>query len=159
MYGLPFLYGLLLRYTVFKEEIDACTGRKLPVRGQTSLLNAMDESVFSALSGIARLGGYMVFFNLLFILPVLAAGIFSLSERTAMLFTGGVSCLLEITGGIHLVGNSAPYLVLCILPFGGLSCIAQTYSMIKNTDLSITEYVMHKMILTAVTVLYYLLIL
>lgn len=159
MYGLPFLYGLLLRYTVFKEEIDACTGRKLPVRGQTSLLNAMDESVFSALSGIARLGGYMVFFNLLFILPVLAAGIFSLSERTAMLFTGGVSCLLEITGGIHLVGNSAPYLVLCILPFGGLACIAQTYSMIKNTDLSITEYVMHKMILTAVTVLYYLLIL
>lgn len=159
MYGLPFLYGLLLRYTVFKEEIDACTGRKLPVRGQTSLLNAMDESVFSALSGIARLGGYMVFFNLLFILPVLAAGIFSLSERTAMLFTDGVSCLLEITGGIHLVGNSAPYLVLCILPFGGLSCIAQTYSMIKNTDLSITEYVMHKMILTAVTVLYYLLIL
>ena len=159
MYGLPFLYGLLLRYTVFKEEIDACTGRKLPARGQTSLLSAMDESVFSALSGIARLGGYMVFFNLLFILPVLAAGIFSLSEKTAALFTGGVSCLLEITGGIHLVGNSAPYLVLCILPFGGLSCIAQTYSMIKNTDLSITEYVMHKMILTAATVLYYLLIL
>lgn len=156
MYGLPFLYGLLLRYTVFKEEIDACTGRKLPVRGQTSLLNAMDESVFSALSGIARLGGYMVFFNLLFILPVLAAGIFSLSERTAMLFTGGVSCLLEITGGIHLVGNSAPYLVLCILPFGGLSCIAQTYSMIHDTDLPLGEYVVHKLLLTALTALYYL---
>ncbi len=158
MYGLPFLYGLVLRYTVFKDEIDACKGQKLPVKKQASLLTAIDESVFSALSGIARLGGYMVFFNLLFILPVLAARMFSLGEKTAALFTGGASCLLEITGGIHLVGNSAPYLVLCILPFGGLSCIAQTYSMIKNTDLSITEYVMHKMILTAATVLYYLII-
>ena len=118
----------------------------------------MDESVLSALSGIARLGGYMVFFNLLFILPELAARLFSAKEGFAVLFTGGISCLLEITGGINLMGNRMPHLVLCILPFGGLSCIAQTYSMIKNTDLSVTEYVMHKMVLTAVTVLYYALL-
>lgn len=158
MYGLPFLYGLVLRYTVFKGKINACSGQKLPAGKRVSLLTAMDESVFSSLSGIARLGGYMVFFNLLFILPVLAARIFSFSERTAALLAGGIGCLLEITGGINLVGSSAPFLVLCILPFGGLSCIAQTYSMIKNTDLSVTEYVMHKMILTALTVLYYLLV-
>ena len=65
----------------------------------------MGFNIFTKASVKSILGGYMVFFNLLFILPVLAAGIFSLSERTAMLFTGGVSCLLEITGGIDLVGN------------------------------------------------------
>lgn len=158
MYGLPFFYGLFLRYTVFKSSIDACSRQKLPPTKPLRLLAAMDESVFSSLAGIAKLGGYMVFFNLLFILPTLTAKLFSFSERLKFLLTGGLGCLLEITGGINFVGNNAPYLVLCVLPFGGFSCIAQTYSMIKNTDLSITEYVMHKMILTAVTVLYYLLL-
>ena len=99
----------------------------------------------------------MIFFNLLFILPVLGARLLALSPSKTELFTGGIGALLEITGGIGILGDRAPYLVLCILPFGGLSCIAQTYSMIRDTDLSIGEYVMHKMILTAVTVFYYLL--
>lgn len=158
MYGLPLLYGLFLRYTVFQNAVDGGSGQKLPAKKRIFLLTAMDESVLSALSGIARLGGYMVFFNLLFILPELTARLFSAKEGFAVLFTGGISCLLEITGGINLMGNRMPHLVLCILPFGGLSCIAQTYSMIKNTDLSVAEYVMHKMVLTAVTVLYYALL-
>lgn len=157
MYGLPFLYGLFLRYTVFKDTIRQTKDCR-PVSGKSlSLLQALDESIFSSLLSIAKLGGYMIFFNLLFILPSLIAGFLHLSKETEYLLTGGIGCLLEITGGIGLLGDCAPVLVLCILPFGGLSCIAQTYSMIKNTDLSITEYIMHKMILTAVTVFYYLL--
>ena len=129
------------------------TGKASGAGKSCSLLQALDESVYTSLSGIAKLGGYMIFFNLLFILPVLGARLLALSPSK----TGGIGALLEITGGIGILGDRAPYLVLCILPFGGLSCIAQTYSMIRDTDLSIGEYVMHKMILTAVTVFYYLL--
>lgn len=146
MYGLPFLYGLLLRYTLYRKKLSP-KGLPRSAASPPSLLSALDESVFSSLNGIARLGGYMIFFNLLFILPDLMF--------QSSFFRGLISCLLEITGGIGLIQDHAPILVLCILPFGGLSCIAQTYSMIKSTDLSITEYVMHKMILTAVTVCYY----
>ena len=146
MYGLPLLYGLVLRYTVFRRRLSDIGRPSLPSTRE-SLLCALDHSVFTSLGGIAKLGGYMIFFNLLFILPeLLFSGSF---------FQYALCCLLEITGGIGLIQNKAPVLILCILPFGGLSCIAQTYSMIQSTDLSIREYVMHKMILTAVTVCFY----
>ncbi len=158
MYGLPLLYGLFLRYTMFADMAGRQKQKgSLPAK-TPSLLQALDESVFQSLFSIARLGGYMIFFNLLFILPALAARFWNMAPEASEFLTGGVGALLEITGGIGMLGNRAPYLVLCILPFGGLSCIAQTYSMIRDTDLSIREYVMHKMILTAITVFYYLLL-
>ncbi len=178
MYGLPFFYGLFLRYTVYQDIdcvhlqtsqlhkrhgslkggalLSSCPG-SLPAQPAVNLLAALDESVFHSLYSIAKLGGYMIFFNLLFIVPTLAAEFLHLPESHSGLLVGITGCLLEITGGIRTLGDKAPFLVLCILPFGGVSCIAQTYSMIKNTNLSIAEYVMHKMILTAITVFYYLL--
>ena len=158
MYGLPFLYGLFLRYTIYINDIPLISRSRTAYNVPMPLLKALDESVFNSLYSIAKLGGYMIFFNLLFILPSLFVRITSMSDALSGLLTGGAGCLLEITGGIGLLGDQAPYWVLCVLPFGGFSCIAQTYSMIKDTDLSITEYVMHKMILTAITVFYYLLL-
>lgn len=158
MYGLPFLYGLFLRYVIYQKDIPP-SGRLQPAHNTSlPLLKALDESVFGSLASIAKLGGYMIFFNLLFILPWLAVHILPVDTETGTILTGGAGCLLEITGGIGLLKNRAPHWVLCVLPFGGFSCIAQTYSMIRDTDLSITEYIMHKMILTAVTVFYYLLL-
>lgn len=157
MYGLPFLYGLFLRYMVYGNDINEGASGYLPAKPAPPLLTALDESVFQSLFSIAKLGGYMVFFNLLFVVPGLLTDFLHLPETLSHYITGAMGCLLEITGGIGIVQDSMPYLVLCILPFGGLSCIAQTYGMIKNTDLSITGYIMHKMILTAVTVFYYLL--
>lgn len=158
MYGIPFLYGLFLRHVIYGKQI-AVNARRVPEKNKAvpPLLQALDDSIFRALGSIAKLGGYMVFFNLLFILPALMARYLPASTGLSRLFTGFAGCFLEITGGIGLLGNRAPFFVLCVLPFGGISCIAQTYSMIKHTDLSILEYVMHKMILTAITVFYYLL--
>ncbi len=157
MYGIPFLYGLLLRYTVYSGDLTDHSMKSSRNSHPLRLTLALDQSIGSALLNIARLGGYMIIFNLLFILPMLLAELVKLSDPYRSVWLGGAGCLLEISGGISLIGNSAPYLVLCILPFGGLSCIAQTGSMIRNTDLSLTEYVMHKMILTAITVFFYLL--
>ena len=119
--------------------------------------SALDESILSALSSITKLGGYMIFFNLLFILPSLLTALLPLSYKQRSCLIGCMGCLLEITGGIGLLENQMPDFVLCVLPFGGLSCIVQTYSMIESADLSLSEYVMHKMILTAVTVVFYFL--
>lgn len=157
MYGLPLLYGLFLRYTIYSKNVTK-THLQASHGTPVSLLAALDESIFSSLYSIAKLGGYMIFFNLLFIFPVLASRIFPVPAGVSSSLTGGIGCLLEITGGIGILKNRAPLWVLCVLPFGGLSCIVQTYSMIKDTDLSVSEYVMHKMILTAITVFYYLLL-
>ncbi len=99
MYGLPFLYGLFLRYTIYRQSITF--KHKTPVSGSCfSLLRALDESVFSSLYSIAKLGGYMIFFNLLFILPVLVMRLLPISLSLSDTITGSVGCLLEITGGI-----------------------------------------------------------
>ena len=115
------------------------------------LLAAIDTSVSSGLIGIAKLGGYMVFFNLLNIVFVpfrhVSTNLLSLYQ-----------CILEITSGIDHSGQSLYYAILILLPFGGFSCIAQTYSMISRTDLSVRTYIFHKTVQTALTALCYFVI-
>lgn len=149
MYGLPLLYGILLRHTSYRD---------LPSKGNpinrsfssASFLQALDESVMASLHGITKLGGYMIFFNLLNILPFLF-----IRNR---LVNGAISGLLEITGGLGLLEDTAPYVSLCLLPFGGMSCMAQTYSMIRDTDLSLKNYMLHKLALTVISAAYYFLL-
>lgn len=173
MYGVPLVYGLFVMRmpllfhhpdglsamrtsphfrrptkSINSELSAAASSRQIPQA--EGLLAATDHAVFSGLTGIAKLGGYMVFFNLLNILFVPFAHLPSA-------FLNAYYCILEITGGIARCGAFSPSLVLILLPFGGLSCIAQTYSMIEGTGLSIHTYILHKLAQTAITALIYLL--
>ena len=112
------------------------------------LLAAIDASVLSGLIGIAKLGGYMVFFNLLNI-------VFVPFQHVSTTLLNVYQCILEITSGIDHSGQSLYYAILILLPFGGFSCIAQTYSMISRTDLSVRPYIFHKAAQTALTALCY----
>lgn len=149
MYGIPLSYGIFLRYTVYAQKLptNVCD---LSKESSVPFLQALDESVMSSLTGITRLGGYMIVFNLLNILPSL------LIQDSAM--QSVFSCLLEITGGLQVLGNRLPLAGLCLTSFGGLSCLAQTYGMIKDTDLSLRNYTLHRLVLTAVSVIYYVII-
>lgn len=173
MYGVPLVYGLFVMRmpllfhhpdglsamrtsphfrrptkSINSELSAAASSRQIPQA--EGLLAATDHAVFSGLTGIAKLGGYMVFFNLLNILFVPFAHLPSA-------FLNVYYCILEITGGIARCGAFSPSLVLILLPFGGLSCIAQTYSMIEGTGLYIHTYILHKLAQTAITALIYLL--
>lgn len=165
MYGIPMLYGIVLfRISpLFKRRNMAqniatphshgsrdhsgidITCNKSP---RMPLLAAIDASVLSGLIGIAKLGGYMIFFNLLNI-------VFVPFHHASTDLLGLYRCILEITSGIDYSGHSLYYAILVLLPFGGFSCIAQTYSMISRTDLSVRSYIFHKIIQTALTALCY----
>ncbi len=153
MYGIPLLYGLLLRYTRYRNLYEragtrtASASQNMQAARTQKLLGALDESIRASLQSMLMLGGYMVLFNLLMLLPHLTLG------HTPR----GLAPLLEITGGLKLLGDLMPLYSLILLPFGGFSCIAQTYTCIGHTDLSIGDYVLHKLILTALTAGYYLL--
>ncbi len=159
MYGIPLLYGfLLMRIRPWMtRKVSSCENhpeaRSLQDRqpGSCSLLAAIDASVLSGLIGIARLGGYMVFFNLLNI-------VFQPFQHVNTNILNIYRCLLEITSGIDYSGRSINFAILILLPFGGFSCIAQTYSMIRQTDLSLRPYLYHKAVQTAVTAACYLLL-
>lgn len=154
MYGVPLGYGAFL-------HLFGCPSRRqrphftaafqavsLTKPNQPSLLAAIDDSIVSGLIGIGKLGGYMVFFNLL---NILFLPLSSLPDG----FLALCNCLLEITSGISRVGKEGYFMVLILLPFGGFSCMAQTYSMIKETNLSVLQYFLHKCIQTAITALIY----
>lgn len=149
MYGIPLLYGIFLRNTLFRNCLKAHHEPKDRNPPVTSLLKAMDESVMSSLTGITKLGGYMIIFNLLNVIPALFLG----KNETAK----AIMCaFLEITGGLSYLGNRAPTVSLIMLCFGGLSCMAQTNSSLQGTDLSLKHYMIHKTILTVICACYYI---
>lgn len=109
-------------------------------------LETMDESVHVSMQSILSLGGYMILFNLLNLIPHLLLGS-PLRE---------LAPLLEITGGLTMLGDAFPLYSLLALSFGGLSCIAQTYSCISDSDLSVSWYIRQKILLTLLAGLFYL---
>lgn len=177
MYGIPALYGIFLRYTRYQclgkhiapqaalkaaGELSICTRRSAPSKAhrildafkkhqKTSvhrgerLLSETDRSISAAIRSILTLGGYMILFNLLNLIPHVLFG-----EQVAL-----PAPLLEITGGLNMLQVQAPLYSLLVLSFGGFSCIAQTYSCIRDTDLSIVDYTLHKVILTLLNAFYY----
>lgn len=169
MYGLPLLYGLVLRYTSFRDLTGIeLTSKTVPVNklqhltksvtescnsglnsntiSKHNLLTATDESITSAIQSILSLGGYMILFNVFNLLPHI------LLKKPPVF----MAPLFEISGGLRLLQDSFPLYVLLLVPFGGLSCIAQTYSCIKNTPLSIADYTFHKIMLVLLTAIYYI---
>ena len=156
MYGLPLLYGLALRYTLFRDlgntgsaysDNQALSSRQSTGQEPPEFFHSLDAAISSSLQSILMLGGYMVLFNLLMLIPHLLLG----------QVPRYISPLLEITGGLKQLGDTLPLYSLILLPFGGFSCIAQTYTCISDTGLPIGGYVLHKLVLTALTALYYLL--
>ena len=148
MYGIPVIYGLFLRYTVYRMRLKDTSMVSQPVTKssvRTSLPYALDDAVNAAGLSILQLGGYMIIFNLLNLLP----GLFLRQSHL-------LAPLLEITGGLQMLADRYPLYTLLLLPFGGLSCIAQTAGCIRNTGLSLKKYIIHKLVLTLLTAFYYL---
>lgn len=163
MYGLPLLYGFILRRTWYRglnsvtysittnvnstpQANSATATANCIVAPKKNLFNEVDNAITTSIQSILTLGGYMIFFNLLNIVPHI------FFKQTPIY----LAPFFEITGGLKLSGGQIPLYGLLLLPFGGLSCIAQTNSCIKGTMLSISNYTMHKIILMVLTGLYYL---
>lgn len=164
-YGLPLIYGYILRKTYFRnlyfdnlhfsnvrliESMHAPKERpseKMEFEGAMTFSEALTASVENSMKALLNLGGYMILFSLLNIVPHV------IYKRPCVL----VSPLLEITTGIKAMGTSNPVHCFTCLAFGGLSCIAQTHASLSGTDLTkhLGEYVFHKVLLSLITFLYY----
>lgn len=151
MYGLPLIYGMILsglprKKTIIEYDNTVSVKKEEVINKDKSFLVHLDGAIQSAIESITKLGGYMVLFNLLNLIPAM------ILPQKSLIFC---NIILEITGGISRTGKASPLMILIMLPFGGFSCIAQTYSIINKTDLSIGRYFMHKSILTLITACYY----
>lgn len=183
MYLVPFAYGLCIKhfYSPFialssktinhKRNSDqilfSCSySHKRPE--SPNYLICFQQSLSAAVEQITLLGGCMIFFNSLQIYPEIIKNYFStnFSPTSSRLFSGILCSLIEIGGGLKqlelsLNSSETPalftYLPLTLLSFGGLSCIVQTYFIIKNTGLKIRTYVKHKLVQSCVFIILLLL--
>jgi len=151
MYGFPLLYGILTqRRLTSPQKASAQSARNIPDTVDTPF----DAIITNSLESMTKLAGYMIFFNMLMVW-VNALYERHLLNRTAL---SVCSLLLEITGGLNTL-KEAPLIGLLALQFGGISCIFQTGGMIARTPLSLSKYVRTRLLLTALTGLYYLVLL
>ena len=153
MYGVPLLYGLILRYTCYRDipytKASFCT--EYP-HNNKNYLDAFQESLQKSITSIVTLGAYMVIFNVLQ-LPLYNT-FYKMSEIVLCIFKG----LIEINSGISSISfypEIYTIVYFLFLPFGGLCCFFQTYAMIKDTPLSLGKYFTHKIIQTIITLLIY----
>lgn len=169
MYGIPFLYGIFLRYTIYKDlygtdyeqlhskSYSPFDSSPQKIGKNESMFLLLDNSIISSLHAITKLGGYMIIFNLCACIPYL------LCYDNSFLFSS-CNCILEISSGIqHTLHTSLPlmpkyFIIFPALMLGGASCFAQTSSMIKDTGLSMMSYFFHKIIQTVICTFYYILL-
>lgn len=144
MYGMPFLYGILLcrklppKTHSFQQD-NHRSNKDLPHLGRI-----FQKSLSSATSSIVYLGGCMIVFNMMRLFPNLLWGKDSIPSL--------IACgLLEIGSYVHHLNSAASsmnpdwiILLLSAVPFGGLSCLIQTVCILEETDLSIRKYFFHK---------------
>lgn len=106
-----------------------------------------DDSIMNGFETITKVGGYMILFSILF----------TISKKLPIAFS---LPLLEISNGIPLIAQLSsdftiiyPY-ILGLTSFGGLCAVAQTNSMIQDTELRIFPYIIQKLVTALVTSLF-----
>jgi len=174
MYAIPLLYGLILRYTNYRDipyyypsiyntkkypihtiSIENYSKSPTAITNNNNYMRSFEESTAKALTSILTLGAYMVIFNVLQ-LPFYNT-FYHLPEDILCILKG----LIEINSGINAI-KIHPELYNTVysifLPFGGLCCIFQTYAMIKDTPLSLRAYLIHKVLQTLCTIMIYIII-
>lgn len=156
LYGIPLLYGVIIRKTIYKNKKFSCPQRTNDIDQEKNLkpnvgfMDILNHAIQKNVSNMLSLMGYMVFFNLLNLLPFVAIG------KPAIF----LSSLFEISGGISLTKNRVSIYSLICLSFGGLSCFSQTYTCLADTKLKdyIGKYILHRTIICGITILYYFLL-
>lgn len=104
----------------------------------------VDDSIMNGFESITKIGGYVILFSILF----------AIGEQFPFKW---FLPALEITGGTTTIFSwNLPFqrtypLVLSLTSFGGVCSIAQTYSMIQGSGLSIKPYIIQKLITAMVT--------
>ncbi len=145
-YCVPLLYGLFfLKKPSYDSDIIE---HRIPCKGN---LEGFQIALQSAIEQITLLGGCMVFFNCLLIYPKLISEALAvyLPESSGSLLHSVTACLTEISSGLESAASTDAFplsLVFSLLSFGGLCCIMQTCFILKNSALSIKEYLLHKIL-------------
>lgn len=147
MYIIPFLYGIILRYTVYKKAFENTKKIRIPKETENkSFSSAFTDAINQAVSSVLFLGACMIFFNMLRFLPV---KFFSdnIILQTFFCWLLEINGAITATAKIYSDGLAFPALFMIpLMQIGGLSCIMQTTGILSNCDCNILKHFLHKCI-------------
>ena len=155
IYGAPFLMAVILRCVPHrrpsKKEGDGLPFSPfLPAKGVD--FGILDRAIMNGFETATRLGGYIILFSILSAF-IVGENLFALPVKALLLSA------TEITTGIHFLGiNPGKYTNMAICAcasFGGLSGIFQTKSVISDTPLRLSFYIVDKLCISLLSAILY----
>lgn len=150
-YLVLFLPPLAAGIFLLHRSASLDSGKNKPASGSQMNFKIIDAGIMNGFETLTRLGGYIMLFSMI------ASMVQKLPVPSPVTLV--ISGFTEITNGISLLAHtSIPIrekyiLAMAFTAFGGLSGIAQTSSMTKDTGLSLKKYCSLKLLLTAVSTL------
>lgn len=156
LFGAPLLYGLFSNHR-FREEQRASrepaeTPAPLKNKAPATVFSVVDACITDSISGITKLGGYVILFSVLSSMADTLAGQFPLLRALLL----GVT---EVSGGIHCIAGLAlpftwKYLLLtAAASFGGLCCAAQSAQMLSRAGIPLRSYLGARLGIAAIAVI------
>lgn len=149
--GILYLPPLFLGSFLLRNQSANDFVHKKPASGSQMNFKIIDTGIMNGFETLTRLGGYIMLFSMIASLvqkiplpPLMEIVITGFTE-----ITNGISALSEAS----LPSSSRYILAIAFTAFGGLSGIAQTSSMTKDTGLSLKKYILWKVFLTAISTL------
>ena len=145
-YLIPLVYAFFL----FRNKIHFVNPTNVASKTKNFSI-ALDEAISDSAAGILSLGGYIIFFSIITLIPL---ELLTMPDKVKQV----IICFLEITNGLSYRNSLPPYALLAFLQFGGICCIFQTIKFTSKTDLNIKNYLIHKIKLTVLTFIFFCLV-
>lgn len=145
------------------------------IKNRTIKLSSLGEiignSIKSSINTILMIGGFVVLFsvilsilktsNLLNISCYFMKPIFNFFRIPQTFYSGFISVIIELTNGLNIICNIPEknisiniIIASFLLGLGGISVLLQVWSCISKTDLSITPYILGKILQACFSALY-----
>lgn len=143
------LFMFMIHNQSFSKDVKRTEKKKNSIAKKIDM-HSVDSSIMAGFEIVTKVGGYIILFS------IFGAYIQTLPIQNQFI-KGFISGVLEITTGINYIGTSdlpmnfKILLACCFTAFGGLSCIAQTSSIIHKSQFSIKKYIYHKILITLLT--------
>lgn len=149
--GVPLLCSLCFRKFFQISSLNLDSPTQVSEKFNKTLPDSLiDSCIMDAINHITRIGGYIMLFSILFTL------LSSIPQLPLLLRVLLIPSMEMTNGAIYLCSlNLSPLIryvtVIFLTSFGGFSCVAQTASVIRGTDLKILPYIVEKLITAMVT--------
>ena len=141
LYGIPFLYGLVLLLRIASSEPHK--QKNTASRFQITM-QIVDAGIINGFETLIKICGYIMMFS------ILTKMLQSIPWNTAFIPLLMTGCM-EVTNGIAMLGQSdiafhyQYLLALFFLSLNGICGLFQTASVLSRTDLSMKDYCKHKL--------------